>query len=99
MTELTTLPRRPRDSRIPRDKPGLRLPLTPTTPLGARLRQLRERAGLNQQAMAQRIGYPAAGSGRVSDWELGYHVPTLDNLARYARVFDMTVAQLLEGVL
>jgi DNA-binding XRE family transcriptional regulator len=71
--------------------------LPPATALGARLRELRCGAGLNQAEMAERMGY--AQNGRVSDWELGHIMPTLPILYRYARAFGITVSQLLNGVL
>jgi DNA-binding XRE family transcriptional regulator len=73
--------------------------LPPTTALGARLRSLRVGSELNQSEMALRIGYPKSGSGRVSDWERGFILPTLPILYRYASSFGITVSELLDGVL
>jgi transcriptional regulator with XRE-family HTH domain len=73
--------------------------LPPTTALGARLRDLRTDAGLKQSQMAELVGYGKSGGNRVSDWELGYHLPTLPILYRYAQAFGITVAELLDGVL
>ena len=39
------------------------------------------------------------GAGRISDYELGHHLPTLTMLRRYAMALDMTVADLLDGVM
>ncbi len=72
--------------------------LPPTTALGARLRGLRLEAGLNQAQMAVLVGYKSGGN-RVSDWERGYHLPTLPILHRYANAFNITVSELLAGVL
>lgn len=69
----------------------------PATALGERLRQLRLRERLTQAEMATRVGL--CNAGRVSDWELGTRVPTLNTLARYAECFDCSVSELLRGVL
>jgi DNA-binding XRE family transcriptional regulator len=73
--------------------------LPPTTALGVRLRELRTRAGFTQAQMAKLVGYGPNCGGRVSDWELGHHLPTLPILHRYASGFAMTVSELLDGVL
>lgn len=69
---------------------------TPTTALGARLRELRTGAGLSQKTLADRLDTQA---NRISDWEIGNHVPTLPLLERIAAVHEITVAQLLDGVM
>ena len=69
---------------------------TPTTALGARLRDLRLAAELSQWDMAHKLKTQA---NRVSDWEIGKHEPTLPVLKRIATAHNMTVAQLLEGVM
>ena len=56
-------------------------------------------AGYNQAQMAALVGYGKGGGNRVSDWELGYHMPTLPILHRFATAFGMTVAELLWDVL
>lgn len=73
--------------------------LPPATALGARLRELRVAAGLNQGEMAVRIGYARNNGGRVSDWELGYIMPTLPILYRYSQALGVTVSKILDGVL
>lgn len=75
--------------------------LTQTTAetLGQRLRRLRTDAGLKQGQMAKVVGYGLNNGGRISSWERGQIMPTLPILHRYAQHFDITVAQLLEGVL
>lgn len=67
----------------------------PATPLGHRLRELREGAGLKGAQLAVQLN---TGQNRVSDWECGHHEPTLPILRRYAAVFGMTLSQLLDGV-
>jgi transcriptional regulator with XRE-family HTH domain len=69
---------------------------TPTTQLGARIRDLRNEAGLSQWNFAIQLGTQA---NRVSDWEIGKHTPTLALLARIAQVLGITVSELLEGVM
>lgn len=81
------------ERRSPRGKDGH---VTPTTALGARLRELRMGASLTQAGLAQKLSTTAS---RVSDWELGFHVPTLPALTRYAEVFDTSVSELLRDVL
>jgi transcriptional regulator with XRE-family HTH domain len=66
------------------------------TPLGERLRHLRLDADYSQADMARLLDtWP----NRVSNWEHGKHRPNLEVLARYALVFEMSVSQLLDGVL
>lgn len=70
--------------------------LRAVTPLGDRLRELRENADYSQAKMAALLDtWP----NRISNWETGKHRPNLDVLARYALVFEMSVSQLLDGVL
>jgi DNA-binding XRE family transcriptional regulator len=56
----------------------------PTTQLGARLRELREVAGLTQWELAELMGTPNGFTGRISDWELGYYCPNLRTLFKFA---------------
>jgi DNA-binding XRE family transcriptional regulator len=69
----------------------------PATTLGARLRALRLAAGFTQKQMAAALGI-VKGGGRVSDFELGHHIPTLATLSSYAHAFEMTLSALFEGV-
>lgn len=69
----------------------------PATGLGQRLRDLRESRGWTQRYLAHLLGMPVSG-GRISDWELGHHEPTLNTLRCYAESFEMTLAELLKGV-
>ncbi len=68
----------------------------PLTRLAARLRHLREHAGLTRGELAEQLCTHAT---RVGDWEIGINTPTLSTLARYGIVFDMTVSELLHGVM
>lgn len=69
---------------------------TPSTPLAARLKQLRLDAGLLQHELEPRLG---SAKNRICDWELGVRTPTLDSLQKYAKAFDTTVSKLLEGIM
>ena len=69
---------------------------TPVTALGVRLRNKRVKARLSQAQLAEILGTQ---SNRISDWELGGHVPTLPLLERIAGVYGMTVSGLLRGVM
>ena len=63
---------------------------------------LRLHAGLTQAELGRRLRSGSRRRGannRVSDWELGWHVPNLITLKRYADLFGMTVAELLDGVM
>lgn len=66
----------------------------PANALGARLRMLRKHAHLHQRDL-----HPVQDAGRVSDHELGFVIPSLRVLQKYAAFYGMTVAQLLDGVL
>ena len=68
----------------------------PTTALGARLREKRLKARLSQNDLAEMLGTQC---NRISDWELGSHIPTLPLLERIAGAYDMTVSGLLRGVM
>ncbi len=68
----------------------------PQTPLARRLRHLREHQGWTRAEMAARLG---SQPNRVTDWEIGLNTPTLATLTRYALLFDMTVAEILDGVM
>ena len=70
---------------------------TPNTELGQRLRDLRESKGYTQRDVAKLFSMPSIG-GRISDWELGHHEPTLNTLRCYAKAFGITLSELLEGV-
>lgn len=71
---------------------------TPTTALGERLREIRITAGLTQPELAEHLGY-RSGANRVSDWEIGKHIPSLPLLERIAGVYGITVSELLQGVM
>ena len=65
------------------------------TPLGDRVRQARERAGLDQAAVAEALGVHAK---TVSKWENDHQAPNDDMLASLAKVLNTEPAMLAYGV-
>jgi transcriptional regulator with XRE-family HTH domain len=61
--------------------------------LGARLRELREAAGLSQKALAERAGLSQR---NVANWELGLREPILSGAVAVAKALGVTVEALLE---
>ena len=59
--------------------------------LGARLRELRLKRGLSQQALAERVGVPQT---HVSAMELGVKFPNLLTILRLAVALDCKVTDL-----
>lgn len=70
--------------------------VTPTTALGARIRDVRELCDWNQHELARRVGVLPS---RISEYETGRREPTLPLLARIAGAYQCTVSELLEGVM
>ena len=68
----------------------------PTTALGARLRDIRTELGWTQWQLAIMLKTRA---NRISDWETGRYEPSLPVLKRFAEAFDISVADLLDGVM
>ncbi len=62
--------------------------------LGQRLCQLRGRAGLSQDALAERLGVSRQS---VSKWETDASVPDLDKLVRLSQIFGVTLDELVKG--
>jgi transcriptional regulator with XRE-family HTH domain len=62
-----------------------------TIPLGARLRELRKRAGLSQQQLAGRIGVAGV---TVSKWERGLTYPSAQDVPAIARALGVSVGAL-----
>jgi transcriptional regulator with XRE-family HTH domain len=58
-----------------------------------RLKRLRERAGLTQEAVAKRAGVSRAYLARL---EMGRHDPPLSRLRKLAKALGVPVAALLE---
>jgi transcriptional regulator with XRE-family HTH domain len=61
--------------------------------VAARVKQLRERRGLTQEALAARAGISRAYLARI---ETGRHEPTLTTLERLAKALRVRPATLLE---
>jgi transcriptional regulator with XRE-family HTH domain len=53
----------------------------------ARLKELREQAGLTQQELAERTGFTASG---VSQWEMGRRVPAWPHVVALAEALGVT---------
>jgi transcriptional regulator with XRE-family HTH domain len=64
--------------------------------LGQRLLELRRDAEATQAELAEWLGTKQS---HVSAWETGLREPYLPTLRRYALVFRMTLAEILEGVI
>jgi transcriptional regulator with XRE-family HTH domain len=58
--------------------------------LGARIKELRKRAGISQEELASRAGMHWT---YLSDLERGRQTPTLDMVNRLARGLDVTLAE------
>jgi transcriptional regulator with XRE-family HTH domain len=62
---------------------------------GARLRELRNAAGLTQRELAKRSG---TSSAAISNFEAGNNAPTLGTLVRLAEALECQVKELVEGL-
>jgi transcriptional regulator with XRE-family HTH domain len=60
--------------------------------VGEKLRQARERAGLNQPTLGARLGVTKA---TVSHWEAGRHSISIEDLIRVSRILDVPLSDLL----
>jgi transcriptional regulator with XRE-family HTH domain len=74
------------------------MPRRPSDPklaalLGARLRRVREAAGISQQALADRAGSTAA---TISRFENGDLMPTVTTVATLARALGVPLAQMFD---
>ena len=56
------------------------------------LRELRKAKGLLQIEVAQLLGH--LNSDRVSDWEKGYGMPSVENLFKLAAIFGVSAEEL-----
>jgi len=63
-------------------------------PFGTRLRSLRERAGMTQTQLAQRVG---TDQSHISRWERNAAVPEISMVERLAAAFSVSTAELLSG--
>ena len=62
--------------------------------MGQRLLALRTRAGLSQEALAERLGVSRQS---ISKWETDTSVPDLDNLVRLSEIFGVPLDDLVKG--
>lgn len=62
--------------------------------LGERIQSYRKRAGLSQEALAERLGVSRQA---VSKWEVDAAQPELDKVVALAKLFGITTDQLLLG--
>jgi transcriptional regulator with XRE-family HTH domain len=62
---------------------------------GERLRVVRKRAGLSQEAVASEVGKERGGT--VGDWESGKQVPGADSVVGMARTLHVSAHWLLTG--
>jgi len=63
--------------------------------IGARLRQLRREQGLTTQQLANRVGVTQS---QISQVETGRSAASVVTLYKIAQAFDMSLAEMLEGV-
>ena len=68
---------------------------TPSKTLAQALKDHRIRCKLTQEYVAGALGVP---SQMVSKWETGELEPTMSNLSALAKLYGVTLAQLLQGV-
>ncbi len=62
--------------------------------IGIRIATLRKKAGLSQQALADKLGVSAQA---VSKWEGGKNLPDIDMFCELAWLFHMTIDSIVEG--
>lgn len=60
--------------------------------VGPALRRIRHTLGISQRIVAERSGIPKE---RISRYENGWVVPTIQVLERFAEAFDTTVSDLI----
>ena len=63
-------------------------------PFGTRLRSLRERAGMTQAELAQKIGTDRS---TLSRWERNFILPGLTTVEQLAMILSVSAAELLTG--
>lgn len=61
----------------------------------SRIQELRKKAGLSQEALAEQLGISRQALGK---WETGASLPTLDNLAQLAKIFNVSIDELITGI-
>ena len=63
--------------------------------LGEKIRTLRKKAGLSQEALAEKLGVSRQA---VSKWETGTADPSTSNLLALAKLFGVSAEELLRSV-
>lgn len=61
--------------------------------MGTRIERLREKAGMSQTVLAQRLGVSRAG---VQSWESGENLPSTENLIALSSLFHVSTDYLLD---
>jgi transcriptional regulator with XRE-family HTH domain len=61
--------------------------------IGARIKELRRKAGLTQEELAERVGLD---SRHLSRLEVGRHFPSLQSLERIAAALDVPLAEFFQ---
>jgi transcriptional regulator with XRE-family HTH domain len=69
----------------------VKVPAETVKAMGQRLQELRDRAGLTQQALAQCAGIPVSS---LRNWEQGRVLPQLDAAYRLAKAMNITLDEL-----
>ncbi len=62
--------------------------------LASRIQQLRKEAGFSQEALAEMLGISRQALGK---WESGASLPTLENLTQLAKIFHLSIDELITG--
>jgi transcriptional regulator with XRE-family HTH domain len=66
--------------------------------LAAKLKVIRQRLGLSQTEMVQRLKFKGH-YGRISEYELGKRQPTVSTLLRYARAAGILLEEIVDDEL
>jgi len=66
--------------------------------LAAKLRVIRQRLGLSQTEMVQRLRFKGH-YGRISEYELGRRQPSVSTLLRYARAAGIQLEEIVDDEL
>ena len=62
--------------------------------LASRIQELRKKAGFSQEALAEMLGISRQALGK---WESGTSLPTLENLTQLAKIFHLSIDELITG--
>lgn len=65
--------------------------------MGIRLRRLRTNKGWTQRELAEKLSGKTSGNCKISTWENGFSKPDLNTLEKLAKVFGVTVDEILMG--